>query len=118
MQGGRKLAFAMLVPAALLSTPAQAQLQSPEASMAQELSSCAGAVAAFAELDVLSYPDGATGEWAPVLGAILEALNRERGVEGMTGRYAASAARSHWAEQPRAELEAEAHECRAGFGGE
>jgi hypothetical protein len=116
MQGGRKLAFAMLVPAALLSAPARAQ--SPEASMAQELSSCAGAVAAFAELDVLAFPDGATGDWAPVLGAILEALNREPGVEGMTGRYAASAARSYWAEQPRAELQAEASQCRARFGGE
>jgi hypothetical protein len=65
---------------------------------------------------VLAFPRGATGEWAPVLAAIIEALNREPGVEGMTGRYAASAARSYWAERPRSEREAAAGQCRARFG--
>ena len=116
MQFGRTLAIAALLTIALHAAPARAQ--SPEASLAQDLANCAGAVAAFADLDVLAYPRGAGGEWAPVLGAILDALNREPGVEGMTGRYAASAARSHWAEQPRAELEAQANQCRARFGGE
>jgi hypothetical protein len=110
----RKLVFASLLMAAAVAAPARGQ--SPEASLAQDLTNCAGAVAAFANLDVLAYPRGASGEWAGVLGAILDALNREEGVEGMTGRYAASAARSHWAEQPRAEQEAAAVECRARFG--
>ena len=114
MHRGRRLAFAVLFSAVAASSNAQ----SPEASLAQDLANCAGAIAAFAELDVLSYPRGADGEWAPVLGAILDALNREPGVEGMTGRYAASAARSHWAGQPRAELQDAANECRARFGRE
>lgn len=109
----RNAMFAVLGAAALLAVPAHAQ--SPEASLAQDLSNCAGAVAAHANLDVLNYPRGATGEWAPVLRAILEAMNREEGVEGMTGRYAASAAKGYWAERPAAEREAAATECRARF---
>ena len=46
---------------------------------------------------------GASGAWTPVLGVILTRLNREPGVEGMTGRYAASAARSFWAKQTPSE---------------
>ena len=92
--------------------------QSPEASLAQDLANCAGAVAAFGNLDVLNYPQGASGEWAPLLGAILDALNREQGLEGMTGRYAASAARSYWTEQSHALQHAAAITCRARFGRE
>lgn len=108
----RNAIFAALA-AALLSTPVHAQ--SPEASMAQDLSNCAGAVAAQGNLDVLTHPRGATGEWAPVLGAILNALNREEGVEGMTGRYAASAAKGFWEERPAAERAAAANACRVRF---
>lgn len=114
MQRGRSLAFAAL----FFAVAGSAGAQSPEASLAQDLANCAGAVAAFADLDVISYPDGAEGEWAPVLGAILDGLNREPGVEGMTGRFAASAARSHWDEQPEEEQEAAANACRARFGRE
>lgn len=106
----RHAIFAALAAAAF-SAPAQAQ----DASQAQDLSNCAGAVAAVGNLDVLTYPRGASGEWAPVLGRILEALNREEGVEGMTGRYAASAAKGFWQEQPAAERAAAANECRARF---
>ncbi len=95
-----------------LSAPAQAQ----NASLAQDLSNCAGAVAAVGNLDVLTYPRGASGEWAPLLGRILDALNREEGVEGMTGRYAASAAKGFWQEQPAAERTAAANQCRTRFG--
>jgi len=109
----RSLAAAFII-SALLAAPAGAQ--DPNASQAQDLSNCAGAVAAVGDLDVLTYPNGASGEWAEVLGRILERLNREPGVEGMTGRYAASAARSFWAEQPRAEREAAANACRDRFG--
>ncbi|MGQ0533372.1 MAG: hypothetical protein ACT4OF_11875 [Caulobacteraceae bacterium] len=109
----RNAMLAALAAAALLSAPAQAQ--SPGASLAQDLSNCAGAVAAHANLDVLNYPRGATGEWAPVLGVILEAMNHEEGIEGMTGRYAASAAKGFWAEQPTAERAAAANACRARF---
>lgn len=103
--------FAALAAAALVGTPAQAQ----NASQAQELSNCAGAVAAAGDLDVLTYPRGASGEWAQLLGRILEALNREEGVEGMTGRYAASAAKGFWQEQPAADRNAAANACRARF---
>lgn len=106
----------MIAAAALLAGAAQAQTQSPDASLAQDLSSCAGAVAAHANLDVLGYPRNATGDWTPVLSAILERLNREEGVEGMTGRYAASAAKDFWREQSAAEREAAATACRARFG--
>lgn len=104
--------FAALGAIALTSAPAQAQ----NANQAQELSNCAGAVAAVGNLDVLTYPNGASGEWAALLGRILEALNREAGVEGMTGRYAASAAKGFWQEQSGAERQAAAAECRARFG--
>ncbi len=107
----RNAILAALTAAAVSSASAQAQ----SASSAQELSYCAGAVAAHADLDVLSYPRGASGEWAPVLGRILEALNREAGVEGMTGRYAASASKGYWEEQPAAQRTAAANECRARF---
>ena len=54
---------------------------------------------------------------APVLTRILERLNTEPGVEGMTGRYAGSAAKDFWSERPRAEREAAANRCRERFGG-
>ena len=95
---------------------ARCTAQAPEASQAQDLSNCAGAVAAFAGFDVMRYPQGASGAWSLTLGEILAALNREPGVEGMTGRYAASAARAFWAERPRAEQEEAATRCRARFG--
>ncbi len=107
----RNAIVAALGAAALISAPAQAQ----SASMAQDLSNCAGAVAAVGNLDVLTYPRGATGEWSLVLGRILEALNVEEGVEGMTGRYAASAAKGFWLEQPAADRTAAANQCRARF---
>ena len=112
----RTTAAAALLVSALCISPVQAQ--SPDASLAQDLSSCAGAVAAHANLDVLAYPRGASGEWAPLLGAILERLSVEPGVEGMTGRYAASAARQFWSEQSGSEREAAANQCRARFGGQ
>jgi hypothetical protein len=107
----RFAAIATLLSA--VSFPAQAQ--SPEASLAQDLSNCAGAVAAHANLDVFADPRSASGEWGPVLRVILDALNREEGVEGMTGRYAASAAKGFWVEQSAAERAEAAGECRAHF---
>lgn len=112
MAGFTRNAMVAALGAAALGTPAQAQ----NASMAQDLSNCAGAVAAVGNLDVLTYPRGASGEWAPLLGRILDALNREEGVEGMTGRYAASAAKGFWQEQPAAERTAAANQCRTRFG--
>lgn len=101
---------AIAVAAFLFATPAFAQ--SPSASQAQDLSICAGAVAAVGDLDVVNYPRGAGGEWSDLLGRILEQLNREEGVEGMTGRYAASAAKDFWREQSAREREAAASRCR------
>lgn len=94
------------------ASPALAQTQSPDASKAQDLSLCAGAVAAEGGLDIVNYPRGASGEWAETLGRILEQLNREEGVEGMTGRYAASAAKDYWAEQSAHARAAAANACR------
>lgn len=111
---GRKLASAAVLGALVFASPARAQ--DGAASFAQDLTNCAGAVAAHAGIDVLAYPRGASGEWADVLGGIIEAMNREEGVQGMTGRYAASAARAYWAEQPRDAREAAANTCRARFG--
>lgn len=100
----------LIATAFLLAPPAFAQ--SPDASQAQDLSICAGAVAAQGNLDVINYPNGASGEWSDLLGRILELLNREEGVEGMTGRYAASAAKDFWSEQSASEREAAANTCR------
>lgn len=111
---GRRAAAAAFLAASLIAAPAQAQ---SDENLAQELTYCAGAVAAHGRLDVVNYPQGASGEWAPVLAAILSAMNRQEGVEGMTGRYAASAAKSFWLEdQSAAQREAAAQECRARFG--
>jgi len=107
------LAAAALLSAALVSAPARAQ-QGPSISA---LTTCAGAVAAVGDLNVLTYPRGASGEWSNVLGRILAQLNTMEGVEGMTGRYAASAARTHWLEQPVADRQAAANQCRTRFGG-
>ena len=112
MVGFVRNAIAAGLATAALNTPAQAQ----NASMAQDLSLCAGAVAAVGNLDVLTYPRGASGEWSPLLGRILDALNSEEGVEGMTGRYAASAAKGYWLEQSASERAAAANACRARFG--
>lgn len=116
MAGGRLKGAVTALLALAAAAPAAAQ--DGFSDRAQGLANCAGAVAAFGGLDVLTYPGGASGEWAPLLGRILEALNREEGLEGMTGRYAASAARAYWAEQPRSVREAEANACRERFGRE
>lgn len=108
----RRILF-VLVMSAFLAKPAAAQ--DPSASLAQDLSSCAGAVAAVGNLDIVNHPQGASGEWAGVLTRILQRLSTEPGVEGMTGRYAASAAKDFWREQPAAEREAEANACRDRF---
>lgn len=110
----RTLCVTALICAAALAGAAHAQ--DPNASQAQELSNCAGAIAAHANLDPLTFQPGAGGEWGQALARVLEALNREEAMQGMTGRYAASAARTHWAEQPRAAREAAANQCRANYG--
>jgi len=108
---------AIAVAAALLASPALAQTPSPSASLAQDLSSCAGAVAAQANIDVLTYAPGGSHELAPLLDAILARLNVEPGVEGMTGRYAAADARRFWAEQSARRRGAAVNRCRTRFGG-
>jgi len=112
--------FRLVFAAAFLTsalTTAPASAQDPSASLAQDLSSCAGAVAAVGDLNVVTHPQNASGEWAGVLTRILQRLSTEPGVEGMTGRYAASAAKDFWRERPRAEREAAANACRDRFGG-
>jgi hypothetical protein len=115
---GHSRAFAALLALAVAVAPGAVEAQDDGFSeRAQRLASCAGAVAAYGGLDVLAYPSGASGEWAPLLGAILEQLNREEGLEGMTGRDAANAARSFWRGRPRAAQEARVADCRTRFGG-
>ena len=109
-----------LIAAALIAylaiTPLSAKAQSPDASQAQDLTNCAGAVAALGGYDVLTFAGNENNEWGAVLARIMAAMNSEPGVEGMTGRYAASAARGFWAERPRAEQETQARSCRERFG--
>jgi hypothetical protein len=112
MSSSRKITLAALLMSALLVTPTQAQT-GPSISA---LTLCAGAISAHRNIDVLTYPQGASGDWADVLGRILAQLNTMEGVEGMTGRYAASAARTYWNEQPRAARETAANDCRTRFG--
>jgi hypothetical protein len=114
---GHWRAFAALLAFAAAAAPCAAAAQDEFPDRAQRLASCAGAVAAYGGLDVLEYPSGASGEWAPLLGAILEQLNREEGLEGMTGRDAANAARAFWRGRPRAAQEARVADCRTRFGG-
>jgi hypothetical protein len=108
--------LALLALLTVTTNAAPVAAQSPGASQAQELADCAGAVAAFADFDVVTFPAGAYGEWAPVLAGILERLSREPGMEGMTGRYAASAARASWLERSSAELTRAASDCRRRYG--
>lgn len=110
----QRVLAAAFITCALIAAPAAAQ--DPNASQAQDLSNCAGAVAATGNLDVLAHPRGASGEWAELLTRILERLNTEPGVEGIAGRYAASAAKEFWRERPAAEREAAANACRDRFG--
>ncbi len=111
----RNAIFAALAAAALI-TPAHAQ----NASQAQELSNCAGAVSAFSGIRVETvYPSGRPQAveygWPAILSAISHRLSREPGVEGATGLVAAQAARSYWVTQPRTEQGRVAEECRAQF---
>lgn len=110
---GRKAIAAAFLAATLFAAPVHAQTEGPSISV---LANCAGAIAAHADLDVLTYPRGASGAWADVLGRVLARLNTMEGVEGMTGRYAASAARSYWLEQSASERETAANQCRTRFG--
>lgn len=104
-----RVSLAAALVTALSLSLAAAQTQSEES--AQSLANCAGAISAAAGVNVLTY----AGNGDAALDAILARMNTEPGVEGMTGRYAASAARSFWAERPAAEREAEAAACRARF---
>lgn len=110
----KKLAVAALA-CALFAAPAAAQ-QSPDASQAQDLTNCAGAVGAVGGGSPLDYPVGrpyvVPPGWPAVMSVILDWLNREEGMEGMTGRYAADAARREWQERPRAEQQTAAEACR------
>jgi hypothetical protein len=116
---GHWRALAASLALAALAVPGGAAAQEDEgfSERAQRLASCAGAVAAYSGFNVLEYPAGAEGDLAPLLGAILEQLNRERGLEGMTGRDAANAARAYWAGRSRSALEARISDCRTRFGG-
>lgn len=109
---------AMIVAALLVAgaAAARAQTPTPEASLAQELTNCAGAVASAGGFDVVHFTT-AEGEWGAALEAILARLAREPGVEGMTGRYAASAARAHWDDQAEQQRHQEAARCQARFAG-
>jgi len=115
----RRIIAAAAISFALAAASASAQ--DPDASQAQDLSNCAGAVAAVGGIDPLSFmwppgPYAVEAGWPATMSAILDLLHREPGLEGMTGRYAASAAKEHWAAQPRAEREAAAAACRARYG--
>ena len=107
------LAAAALILA--VAVPAHAQRRE---SLAQDLSTCAGAVAAQANVNLLTYELGGSGELAPLLDAILRRLNVEPNLEGMTGRSAAADAKRYWVEQPRRRRQAAINRCRTRFGGQ
>lgn len=110
------LKIAAAAAALALATPAAAQIPSPEASQIQDLTYCAGAIAALQGLNLLQPQNNPPGEWTTALGVILARLNHEPGVEGMTGRVAADDARLYWQHQSRARQERQARQCRDRFG--
>jgi hypothetical protein len=112
-----KLIVHVIVAAAMLSSGV-AFAQDPSVSHGQDFANCAGAVAAHTGLNIADYHPStrrrpANEGWPGVLSRILEGLNRQPGLEGMTGFEAARASRLHWAEQPRAAQQAQAETCRA-----
>jgi hypothetical protein len=119
----RKIIVASLCLAALaVSGAAHAQRHNPAyddiTEQGGDLADCAGAVAAQGGLNPVTHPhDGDDGEWDALLSAILTRLHTEPGLQGMTGRYAASAARTYWAGRSRAARAAAANRCRTRFGG-
>ena len=116
MVGLGRIAAAAATLSIVLAASAEAQTPRRE-SLAQDLSSCAGAVAAEADINVLTYAPGGSHELSPLLDAILARLNVEPGVEGMTGRYAAADARRFWADQSARRRQAAVTRCRTRFGG-
>ena len=108
----KKLAAAALA-CALLTTPAVAQ-QSPDASQAQDLSLCAGAVAAVGNLDVVNYPRGADGEGSPAFALTFTYPQDERTARGEAAARASAQAMeasaqarlaSAWTDGPRNAIE-------------
>ncbi len=102
------------------AAPAEAQYRPAYDDITEQggdLAECAGIVSAYAGLNPLTHPEGAGGEWHDLLTTILARLYTEPGLQGMTGRYAASAARAYWAGRPRARREAAARACQDRFGG-
>lgn len=91
--------------------PAETQTQS----MAPQLADCAGVTAAYANIDVLAYPQQ-DGELEDFFGSLLALLDKEPGFEGAAGRNAANAAKAEWAALPRTEQEARVSGCREQFG--
>lgn len=119
----RKMIAASLCLAALAS-PAFAQAPRNNSAYDEiteqggDLAECAGIVAAQSGLNPVTHPhSGVEGEWPALLSSILTRLHAEPGLQGMTGRYAASAARTYWAGRPRAVRTAAANRCRDRFGG-
>jgi len=106
---------------ALCAAPAHAQRHNPAYDEITEtggaIADCAGVVAAHGGLNPITHPhNGVEGAWPALLSTLLTRLHVEPGLQGMTGRYAASAARTYWAGRPRAARAAAANRCQARFG--
>jgi len=112
----KMIAVSLCLAALALPLSAQAQRHNPAyddiTEQGNDLADCAGAIAAQDGLNPVTHAHG-----ADVLGSILARLHAEPGLQGMTGRYAASAARTYWASRPRAARAAKAANCRERFGG-
>jgi hypothetical protein len=80
-----------------------------------QLADCAGVTAAYANIDVLAYPQQ-DGELENFFGSLLALMDKEPGFEGASGRNAANAAKAEWAALPRTEQEARITGCREQFG--
>jgi len=112
----KMIAVSLCLAALALPLSAHAQRDNPAydeiTERGNDLADCAGAIAAQDGLNPVTHPHG-----ADVLGSILARLHTEPGLQGMTGRYAASAARAYWAGRTRAARAAKANSCRERFAG-
>jgi hypothetical protein len=88
---------------------------STPAAYGPELASCAGAIAAYANIDVANFPER-DGEWESAFATMLALLDKEPPFAGgQTARQAVEAQRVRWTGQPRAAIEEHAQSCRARF---
>ncbi len=112
----RAAAFSAVLAIAACDQPtpgpdiSEAPAETATQSFGPQLAECAGATAAFANIDVLAYPQQ-DGELEDFFGSLLALMDKEPGFEGASGRNAANAAKAEWAARPSAEQETRVSDC-------